>query len=760
MCQNIIIKIQLKLFIYLLFLPLICLSEEIIKHCNSDDLIFQYTACDQNDKRWLFAVPRSHDFLCTPESVPAPLHGLNCSVTCPAGHFLEMNSQKCKLCKPGTFSLGNRVRYEEFESLPEGFSVENSPDDSFGGKTIKCSGGGWNVEGNQLRYSWTPCVSTLSISLHLTRPGFAEFKYQISRESKGLIQMLQVRNAQCQSYGNSKSLLFSQQQQQNNKQLKKENNDETFNQQDGADIRVQKLSLRRGQNLITWTLAVNPVLSSRMEMIRIIRIDISGLAFAPECSLCPEGTFSSVHGAQHCEPCGENEFAQKGSKQCQQCPPNMWSEPRSGFCQKRPICSPLDFYPARPSICINSSHENLKIFWRKLNPQICIDNGILNNLSNENEKCLPCGPGMQRNNAGYCELCPKGFINSFDGKSCIPCPSGSIPNYGIFLTNWDSLPPGIELKKECEFLSAEIPNECPVNPSWISYGNRLESATTRMKGVALEMNIKLKEGFSSPLHTGKINNENPLGKISIEISLQCKGNCQFYIVQKIEKQKQQFIFPEKEENLQLLKMLNGNHSNKLLIFPILNSFPIHLFFAFTRSNAILGNDEINDKAIIYSINITNNENISDNYCIKCPIFENGKCLPCPSGEYFDKKKCKRCPQNTIINQTEYIYLLSNNSNNLIPCSKCPKYFQNSNDGLSCEFSGKFDLEDEEEKINGINSKKYFDLSLLKGIPLSAKGIRIFARDGQSFTHIFNFSLFPNYPIKCKDSIPTKRQIEL
>jgi len=118
---------------------------------------------------------------------------------------------------------------------------------------------------------------------------------------------------------------------------------------------------------------------------------------------------------------------------------------------------------------------------------------------------LPCGPEMERNNAGYCEPCPKGFISSGEGK-CSPCPSGSIPNYGIFLTNWDSIPSGIELKKECEFLSAgfekkrflkilnkyykEIPNECPVSPSWISYGNRLESATTRMRGVALEINSK------------------------------------------------------------------------------------------------------------------------------------------------------------------------------------------------------------------------------------------------------------------------------
>nr|CAD2205397.1 unnamed protein product [Meloidogyne enterolobii] len=368
------------------------------------------------------------------------------------------------------------------------------------------------------------------------------------------------------TYG--KYVLLSQQ-----KHLNKENNNEKVNQQEGADIRVQRLFLRRGQNLITWTVAVNPVLSSRMEMIRIIRIDISGLAFAPECSSCPEGTFSSVHGAQQCEVCGENEFAQKVATQCQQCPPNMWAEPRSEFCQKRPFCSSLDYFHVRPSTCVNSSEENLKIFWRKLNPQIYIDNGILNTLPNKKEKCLPCGPEMERNNAGYCENCPKGSISSGESK-CVPCPSGLIPNYGIFLTNWDSLPSEIELKKECDFLSAEIPNECPVNPSWISYGNRLESATTRMRGVALEINIKFKDGFSSPLHTGKITNENPLGKISIEVSLQCKGKCQFYIVQKIEKENsQQFIFPEKEENLQLLKMLTGSFTNNLLVFPILNSFP-------------------------------------------------------------------------------------------------------------------------------------------------------------------------------------------
>lgn len=90
--------------------------------------------------------------------------------------------------------------------------MESSLDESFartegGWGAAHCpAGGGWTVEGDELRYRWTPCVSTLSLSLHLTRPGFAEFQYQLSKEgSRGLVQMLQVRNAQCQSYGLAKA---------------------------------------------------------------------------------------------------------------------------------------------------------------------------------------------------------------------------------------------------------------------------------------------------------------------------------------------------------------------------------------------------------------------------------------------------------------------------------------------------------------------------------------------------------------------------
>lgn len=43
---------------------------------------------------------------------------------------------------------------------------------------------------------------------------------------------------------------------------------------------------------------------------------------------------------------------------------------------------------------------------------------MVNSLIKENikENCIPCGPGMKRNNDGYCELCPEGQI-SVEGKS-------------------------------------------------------------------------------------------------------------------------------------------------------------------------------------------------------------------------------------------------------------------------------------------------------------------------------------------------------
>ena len=42
---------------------------------------------------------------------------------CQPGHYLDMGSQECKECLPGTFSMGNTARYEDWSKLPEGFTA-------------------------------------------------------------------------------------------------------------------------------------------------------------------------------------------------------------------------------------------------------------------------------------------------------------------------------------------------------------------------------------------------------------------------------------------------------------------------------------------------------------------------------------------------------------------------------------------------------------------------------------------------------------
>ncbi|KAL3090087.1 hypothetical protein niasHS_006539 [Heterodera schachtii] len=559
-------------FPFLLFLPLFVLFSPIlsdadnfageVRHCSEADLVFQYTP------------------------LPAPKHGLNCSVICPAGHFLEMHSQKCEQCKPGTYSLGDRLRYEQFEGdkLPEGFTVENSPaDESFanlfssgGAMGAQCQNGGgasgWAVEEGELRYRWTHCESTLSIALHLVRPGFAEFRYRISRDSRGLISQLRVRNAQCQSYGGAGgdggggghgTQMPRQKQRQHQQQKQAETQQSSAAE---GDLRVQRLALRTGQNLITWSVSSDPVLSTRMEMIRLLRLDLSGLAFTPECSACPAGTFVDQHGAQQCEPCPQNTFSTAGARRCGECATHQWAEPRSGMCQLRPKCQPIDFHPVRPQQC----NGTRRIYQRKIEPTVCLDEpGAFTALS-ELEQCLPCALGMYRNpQSGECQKCAEGEVSE-DGIVCKRCPADSQPEFGLFINRWDSFPPGVTPKFECEFVSAdELSGDCRVSPAWISRGDRLESVQTRFTGVALEMSIHLGDGFFAPLHSGRVSADNPLALISVELELICEDDsCQFYIVQELDPPASPALLAPAANaprgELQMLALLNGTQPRRML----------------------------------------------------------------------------------------------------------------------------------------------------------------------------------------------------
>ncbi|EFO89967.1 hypothetical protein CRE_22064 [Caenorhabditis remanei] len=94
--------------------------------------------------------------------------GLQCHVvestfSCEPGHYLDLDSQHCRPCNPGFFSLGGGIRYEEFVTLPSGFSVDNmdsNPNTQFlsqQSQVVECpKEAGWVVKDGELIYIPTP----------------------------------------------------------------------------------------------------------------------------------------------------------------------------------------------------------------------------------------------------------------------------------------------------------------------------------------------------------------------------------------------------------------------------------------------------------------------------------------------------------------------------------------------------------------------------------------------------------------------------
>ncbi|KAF1756222.1 hypothetical protein GCK72_012675 [Caenorhabditis remanei] len=87
--------------------------------CTDQDYEFTYTNCDEKGERWRVAVPHS-GMQCS--NLPTPRRGWNCSFSCEPGHYLDLDSQHCRPCNPGFFSLGGGIRYEEFVTFCSGVS--------------------------------------------------------------------------------------------------------------------------------------------------------------------------------------------------------------------------------------------------------------------------------------------------------------------------------------------------------------------------------------------------------------------------------------------------------------------------------------------------------------------------------------------------------------------------------------------------------------------------------------------------------------
>lgn len=61
---------------------------------------------------------------------------------CDAGQYLNMDTMKCEACRPGTYSSGNVAHYDDWNTLPAGFSITTESFQGFGDSsddTVNCS---------------------------------------------------------------------------------------------------------------------------------------------------------------------------------------------------------------------------------------------------------------------------------------------------------------------------------------------------------------------------------------------------------------------------------------------------------------------------------------------------------------------------------------------------------------------------------------------------------------------------------------------
>nr|CAD7198798.1 unnamed protein product [Timema douglasi] len=253
------------------------------------DYHYELTECDLENGRWRVRVPSYS--LCA-DTTPSPAKRIdNCRISCEAGYYFDLGDLTCRMCHPGTFSLGGGVLFDTWEDLPQGFYTQvesfRSSFASAGRFTVdvNCSRYGWQPSGDFLASLGGPCAATLTYTVHLVKPGNLSYVYQYSdkdvifdfeeRRGVGRVSSLQTpifvhpcslltkffdsltdhqaQNDQCQSIGDSKEYRWPSATRK-------------------GEWKQQTVHLKTGQNVLQWktigmdTHQAKPVLIKAIEI--------------------------------------------------------------------------------------------------------------------------------------------------------------------------------------------------------------------------------------------------------------------------------------------------------------------------------------------------------------------------------------------------------------------------------------------------------------------------------------------------------------
>nr|CAD7428449.1 unnamed protein product [Timema monikensis] len=594
------------------------------------DYHYELTECDLENGRWRVRVPSYS--LCA-DTTPSPAKRIdNCRISCEAGYYFDLGDLTCRMCRPGTFSLGGGVLFDTWEDLPQGFYTQV---DRYG----------WQPSGDFLASLGGPCAATLTYTVHLVKPGNLSYVYQYSDKDvifdfelsgAGRVSSLQTlifvhpcslltkffnsltdhqaQNDQCQSIGDSKEYRWPSATRK-------------------GEWKQQTVHLKTGQNVLQWkTIGMD---THQAKPVLIKAIEISGVDFTSSCNPCRPGTYSQG-GARSCMECPENHFSPREASTCTSCNNLTEFAPRaSANCLTRKMCTRKDYYETRTPC--DANNQTRQVF-KWLQPKICRDDikeAVQLPTASENHECPPCNPGMDYGNSSKCEFCPRNTFS--DGRAgCKNCPPNTTPNYGYQIIRWTEMP---------QLMSAACMepdgSSCSSSMGWQCGGSFIHSGHHHTDGAYLLLSLNV-AGFRSK---GGVMGGHRLevGSITFSFQLDCKSKCEFVFMQGSE-----------TKGVSLIQSWTESQSRQEFTHIIMQNDSYTFSWAFQKLK--LGQDPMDaelddDVAKIFSINITNTIDGGAAVCLPChQELEDRGCIPCPSGQYIDPNTtaCTPCPPDTTV----------------------------------------------------------------------------------------------------------------
>ncbi|XP_053318278.1 endosome/lysosome-associated apoptosis and autophagy regulator family member 2 isoform X1 [Spea bombifrons] len=675
-----------------------------VPQCTEQEYHFEYTECDSTGSRWRVAVPNEGK---TCVGLPDPVKGKECTFSCASGEFLDIKTQLCSPCPSGRYSLGTGIKFDEWDTMPHGFSnLATFMETATGFSVNSCDNSSWIPRGNYIESNRDDCTVSLIYAVHLKKAGSVSFDYQYL--DNNIFFEFFIQNDQCQETTSS--------------------SDKWVKLSENSDWMHHSVSLKSGTNILYWRTTGILMGSKAVKPVLIKNITIEGVAYTSECFPCKPGTFSDAPGSSDCKICPRNTYSQRGAAECIKCnTEKQYSDEGSSKCIDRPPCTSKDLFQIHTPC---DSEGKTQIMYKWIEPKICredVPESIKLPASGKKENCPPCNPGFYSNGTSACSPCALGtYSNGI--QECKPCPAGTEPVLGFEYKWWNILP--ANMKTSCFNVGN---SKCDGMNGWEVAGDHVQSGAGGSDNDYLLLNLHI-SGFKPPNSVTGANGAE-LGRITFVFETICSADCVLY-----------FMLDVNRKTTSVAESWGGSREKQSYTHIITKNATYMFTWAFQRTNQVLESRRfVNDVVKIYSITATNAVDGVASSCRACALgsqqLSTSSCVPCPAGHFIDKESnmCKECPPNT--------YLSPHQVYGKEACIPCGPGSRSNKDHSAC-YSDCFLSHVSENQTLTYNFNNLSSVgTLINGPSFTSKGTKYF--------HVFNISLCGNQGEKmavCTDNI--------